>query len=175
MRFLRVVGGLLIAGCDAPPSGLVSSFAGLVESAETDRLALTAYPELREFMVLLLLSAGSSETPLRWLPFGGGGAVLDTTWRSAFILFFSSFDCSPGHSAGTFISHLLWQVYPQSRQSKPLAESPHIRSPQRSQLVGILKVCDLKLWFCAPTDTSPTAVVMVIVSTSAVNRFLSIS
>lgn len=87
----------------------------------------------------------------------------------------SSLLCSPGHSAGTFISHLLWHVYPQSRQSNPLADNPQIRSPHRSQLVGILKVCDLKLWFCAPMDKSPTTAMIVDVSTSAATRLRSIS
>ena len=91
-------------------------------------------------MVLLLLSAGSSVALSRGPPLLCGGATLDAACLSAFSFFFPSFDCSPGHSAGTFSSHLLWQVKPQSWQSNPLADRPHILSPQRSQLVGTLKV-----------------------------------
>ena len=61
-------------------------------------------------MVLLLLNAGSSVTPSRGPPLLCGGATLDAACLSAFSFFLPTFDCYTGHSAGTFSSHLLWQV-----------------------------------------------------------------
>lgn len=102
-----IVAGLLAGGGDPAPSVPVSSLGIL---PETDLFALAAYPELRVSMVLLLLSAGSSVTPSGGPPLLCGGATLDNACLSAFNFFFPSFDCSPGHSAGTFSSHLLWHV-----------------------------------------------------------------
>ena len=48
---------------------------------------------------------------------------------------------------------------------KPFDVRPQIRSEQRSQLVRILKVVDLKLWDCVPRATSPTAAIIVSAST----------
>lgn len=72
---------------------------------DTDRVALAAYPELRLFIVSCRVN------PRRSLPFigeaGASGTTLAAACRSALSFFLSSFVCSPGQSAGTFIWHLL--------------------------------------------------------------------
>ena len=100
---------------------------------------------------------------------GASTAAAAAACLSTFSLFFSSFVCSPGQSAGTFIWHLLWQVNPQSVQMKPFADKPQMRSPQRSQFVGILNVSDLNVCDLPYMLRSPTTAVMVDVSTSAVS------
>ena len=105
--FFLSVAGWLAGAADPAPSVVISSAGSF---PETDLFALAAYPELRVSMVLVLLNAGSSVMLSRGPPLLCGGATLDAACLSAFSFFFPSFDCSPGHSAETFSSHLLWQV-----------------------------------------------------------------
>lgn len=97
--------GLVPTGTSGGPG---ASSVGLMGVAMLRGRGLAAYPDDKLFIVLVLVNAGSSAT---WFVVGLG-------WRRAFVascrccLSFlrSSFDDSPGHSAGTFISHLLWHV-----------------------------------------------------------------
>lgn len=109
MTLLRAVVELTVdagaAGRGVDGSGGTSSI-GDVGPPVIDRRALCAYPELKEFIVFDLVRVGESVATV------GEDAVgfnseLAASWRSALSFFRSSFVCSPGQSAGTFISHLL--------------------------------------------------------------------
>jgi hypothetical protein len=71
---------------------------------DTDRAALAAYPDDRLFIVSCLVNPGGDVTPLEE---GASAANEAAACRSTFSFFLSSLVCSPGHSAGTFIWHLL--------------------------------------------------------------------
>ena len=79
---------------------------------DMDLCAVAEYPELRVFIELtvsLRPSLGTSGCGAEWVPFVDVAACA-VFCRSSFSFFFYSLVCSPGQSAGTFISHLLWQV-----------------------------------------------------------------
>lgn len=133
----------------------------------TPRLLLPVwYEELREFIVLVLESSGRSASLIEALSFADKLARI-----SSFIAFFAALSSTPGHFAGTFISHLIWHENPQSVHVHPLVDNPQIFSPQRSQPVGILKLVDLKLCALDPLDRSPAVLIIVSISTCAVNNF----
>jgi energy-converting hydrogenase Eha subunit B len=73
---------------------------------ERERWALVVYPELKLFIVSCLVKV-APPVPFVAGATGASTAALAAACRSALSFFFSSFVCSPGHSAGTFISHLL--------------------------------------------------------------------
>jgi len=104
--------------------------------------AVEAVVLLLPSVVELPFEAGSS-TSRSTAPF----PVLESclTCLASFIAFFPALSSGPGQFAGTFISHLEWQLKPQSLHDMPLAERPHILSWQTSQTVGILKDVDLNL------------------------------
>ena len=144
-------GAILVGGAERGDN--VFSVVGLVTvvdfgvTPDTERVALAAYPEDSEFIVscLVKVACDSVALPLATTLLGASTAAVAAACLSTLSLFFSSFVCSPGHSAGTLSWHLLWQVKPQSLQINPFAERPQMRSPQRSQFVGILNVSDLKV------------------------------
>jgi hypothetical protein len=107
-RFFLATGGVavLVGRVELGISGGVSSAGD--KGPVMDRCELAAYPDVVEATVSERPSTGSSATcaggPL------GFSNEFAASWRSCFSFLRSSFDCSPGHSAGTFISHLLWHV-----------------------------------------------------------------
>lgn len=111
MRFLRgadeawdaVLG---VAASGDPTSGAAGS-GTLLTTPDSDRLAVVAYPELRLFIVSCRVSVGVDVPFEVVVGVGASTANAAAACLSTFKRFLSSFVCSPGHSAGTFIWHLL--------------------------------------------------------------------
>lgn len=90
--------GVVVRG---DPTSAAAGSGTLLTVPDTDRFAVVAYPELRLFMV-------SCRVRVVEVPFdvvtGGASTTADAAaCLSTFNRFLSSFVCSPGHSAGTFI------------------------------------------------------------------------
>src|SRR5438045_1868699 len=104
IRFFQTVLGPLLMGdltalFRSENDGMFSSVGVFGPAPPIERLALAAYPELSEFMVLERLNDAASD------PFSTGVAVgfiaaFAASCLLALSAFLSSLDCSPGHSAG---------------------------------------------------------------------------